>query len=192
VTSLADPVALELGRIERDDERPYPVTPREIFGTYAAFIWRTLRYQWVAERDLDDVSQEVFLIVFRKLPDFEPHGSMRAWIYGICIRVARDYRNRAHKRHEVLVDEVSDAVGGAAADVDPERRAEQRQLHEMLQRLDEDKRAIVVLHELEGLSMTEIAELVQCPVKTAYSRLAAAKKQMLTMIAKSKFSERSR
>lgn len=192
MTLLADSVALELDRLETDVEKQYPVTPREIFGTYAAFIWRTLRYQSVAERDLDDVSQEVFLIIFRKLPEFEPHGSMRAWIYGICIRVARDYRNRAHKRHEVLVDEVSDAVGGATADVEPERRAQQEQLHQMLQRLDEDKRAVVVLHELEGLPMNEVAELVRCPVKTAYSRLAAAKKQMLTMITKSKMSERSR
>jgi RNA polymerase sigma-70 factor (ECF subfamily) len=192
VTSLADSVTLELHRIERDGRRSYPVNPRELFGTYAAFIWRTLRYQSVAERDLDDVSQEVFLIVFRKLPDFEPHGSMRAWIYGICIRVARDYRNRAHKRHEVLVDEVSDEIGGATSGSEPERRAEQRQLHAMLQRLDEDKRAVIVLHELEGLPMSEVAELVQCPVKTAYSRLAAARKQMLTMLTKSNFSEGSR
>jgi RNA polymerase sigma-70 factor (ECF subfamily) len=192
VTSLADSVALELRRIERDGGRLYPVSPRELFTTYAAFIWRTLRYQSVAERDLDDVSQEVFLIVFRKLPDFDPSGSMRAWIYGICIRVARDSRNRAHKRHEVLVDEVSDEIGGATAEAESERRAEQRQLHVMLERLDEDKRAVVVLHELEGLPMNEVAEIVQCPVKTAYSRLAAARKQMLTMLTKSNLSEGSR
>ncbi|MDF2694899.1 MAG: polymerase sigma factor RpoE [Labilithrix sp.] len=161
------------------------MTPRELFESYAAFVWRTLRYHSVAERDLDDVSQEVFLIVFRKLPNFDPHGSLRAWIYGICMRVARDYRNRAHKRHEVLVDEVSDQGGGSNPAVESERLAEQRRLHEMLQRLDEEKRAVLVLHELEGLPMSEVAELVQCPVKTAYSRLAAARKQMLTMLTKS-------
>lgn len=160
------------------------MTSRELFETYAAFVWRTLRYQSVAERDLDDVSQEVFVIVFRKLPEFEPHGSMRAWIYGICVRVARDYRNRAHKRHEVLYDDVTEQAGGAA-NADIERRAAQKQLDRMLQRLDEDKRAVLVLHELEGLPMNEVAELVQCPLKTAYSRLAAARKQMLAMLTKS-------
>ncbi|WP_146652276.1 RNA polymerase sigma factor [Labilithrix luteola] len=159
------------------------MTPRELFETYAAFVWRTLRYQSVAERDLDDVSQEVFVIVFRKLPEFEPHGSLRAWIYGICIRVARDYRNRAHKRHEVLYDDVSEHAGGVS-NAEIERLAAQKQLHQMLQRLDEEKRAVLVLHELEGLPMNEVAELVQCPVKTAYSRLAAARKQMLTMLTK--------
>ena len=161
------------------------MTPRELFDGYAAFVWRTLRYHSVAERDLDDVSQEVFLIIFRKLPDFDPHGSLRAWIYGICMRVARDYRGRAHKRHEILVDEVSDQVGGSTPASESERLAEQRRLQQMLERLDEEKRAVLVLHELEGLPMNEVAELVQCPVKTAYSRLAAARKQMLTMLTKS-------
>lgn len=174
------------------------MNPRELFESHAGFVWRTLRYQSVAERDLDDVSQEVFVVIFRKLPTFEPHGSLKAWIYGVCVRVARDYRNRAHKRHEVLVDELSDEVGHAAigsnseVEAEAERRAQQRRLHELLQRLDEDKRAVLVLHELEGLPMNEVAELVQCPVKTAYSRLAAARKQMLTMLTKSNFSEGSR
>lgn len=198
MTTLAEAVTLELRRLERDGGRPYPVSPRELFESYAAFIWRTLRYQSVAERDLDDVSQEVFLVIFRKLPTFEPRGSLRAWIYGICIRIARDYRNRAHKKHEVLVDELSDQIGQAdfgsnasnsEVEAEAERRAQQRRLHELLQRLDEDKRAVLVLHELEGLPMNEVAELVQCPVKTAYSRLAAARKQMLTMLTKSNLSE---
>lgn len=165
------------------------MTPRELFESYAAFVWRTLRYHSVAERDLDDVSQEVFLIIFRKLPNFDPRGSLRAWIYGICMRVAWDYRSRAHKRHEVLVDEISDRGGGSNPAEESERLAEQRRLQEMLQRLDEEKRAVLVLHELEGLPMSEVAEIVQCPIKTAYSRLAAARKQMLTMLTKSKFSE---
>ena len=166
------------------------MSPRELFQTYAAFVWRTLRYHSVADRDLDDVSQEVFVIVFRKLADFQPTGSQRAWIYGICIRVAKDYRHRAHNRHEILVDQVTDDVLGGAPNLEPERRAQQRQLDAVLQRLDEDKRAVVVLHELEGLPMTEVAELLEVPVKTAYSRLAAARKQMMTMIAKSKLAER--
>jgi RNA polymerase sigma-70 factor, ECF subfamily len=192
VASLTNLVALELRRLEQDGGRTYPVTPRELFENYAAFIWRTLRYQWVAERDLDDVSQEVFLIVFRKLPIFDPQRSMRAWIYGICVRIARDYRNRAHTRHEVLVDDVSDEVGGATSDVASDTLAAQRRLQQMLERLDEDKRAVFVLHELEGLPMNEVAELVQCPVKTAYSRLAAARKQMMTMLTRSDLPEGTR
>ncbi len=83
-------------------------------------------------------------------------------------------------------------MGGATTGSEPERRAEQRQLQALLERLDEDKRAVLVLHELEGLPMNEVAELVECPVKTAYSRLAAARKQMLSMLTKSNLSESSR
>lgn len=167
-------------------------TPRELFETYAAFVWRTLRYQSVADRDLDDASQEVFVVFFRKLPEFQPTGSMRAWIYGICIRVAKDYRTRAHKRHEVLVDQVAEEIGGSAPNLEPERRAQQRELDAILQRLDEDKRAVVVLHELEGLGMDEVAEILGIPAKTGWSRLATARKQMMQMITRAKLAEKTR
>lgn len=166
------------------------MTPRELFDGYAPFIWRTLKYQGVAERDLDDVTQEVFLIVFRKLPDFEPYASMRTWIYGICVRVASDYRKRARHRHEVLVSEAPESTTEATPSSEAERVAAKRQLTEMIQRLDEDKRAVLVLHEIENIPMNEVALIVDCPVKTAYSRLAAARKQLATMLSKANRSEK--
>jgi len=168
------------------------MSPRELFQTYASFVWRTLKYQSVADRDLDDVSQEVFLVVFKKLPEFDPRGSVRAWIYGICIRAAADHRRRARHRHEVLVPDTPDRAIEPAASAELERSAARQKLTEMIQRLDEDKRAVLVLHEIENLPMNEVALIVQCPLKTAYSRLAAARKQMLTMLSKSKLSEKDR
>lgn len=158
---------------------------RRIVREYGGFVWRTLRYQGVAERDLEDVCQEVFIIVFQKLSLVERQSSIRAWIYGISIRVAAGYRRRLRTQHEVLVDEVPDiaapsSVGGGEAD----RLHARRQLVEIIARLDEDKRAVFVLHELEHLEMTEIAEIVGCPVATGYSRLAAAKKQALSMLSR--------
>ena len=175
---------------ERDASAVEAMTPRTLFDRYASFVWRTLKYQSVADRDLDDVSQEVFLVVFRKLPEFEAHGSVRAWIYGVCIRVAADYRKRARHRHEILVSETPDGAIEPVASLEMERSAARQALTAMIQRLDEDKRAVLVLHEIENLPMTEVALIVDCPLKTAYSRLAAARKQMLVMLSKSKLSER--
>src|SRR6478752_2372990 len=101
VTSLTE-LAVRLDHV-RERTTAESMTPRALFDHYAAFVWRTLKYQSIAERDLDDVSQEVFLVIFRKLPEFEGRGTIRAWIYWICVRVAADYRKRAHHRHEVLV-----------------------------------------------------------------------------------------
>ena len=166
------------------------MSPRELFERYAAFVWRPLKYQAVAERDLDDVSQEVFLVVFRKLAELDDRGPIRPWIYGVCLRVASDYRRRASHRREVLVPEAPDDAIEPAAATELERSDAREQLTAMIQRLDEDKRSVLVLHEIENLPMTEVALVLQCPLKTAYSRLAAARKQMLVMLSKSKLSEK--
>lgn len=160
-------------------------TARQIVRHYGAFVWRTLRYQGVAERDLEDVSQEVFVIIFQKLSQLERQSSLRAWIYGISIRAAAGYRRRLRTRHEVLVDEVPDVAAAAPTDSrEADRLDARQQLAQLIARLDEDKRAVFVLHELEHLEMTEIAEIVGCPVATGYSRLAAAKKQALSMLSR--------
>jgi len=158
------------------------MTPSELVESFAPFVLRTLKYHSVAERDLDDVCQEVFIIIFRRLPQFDPGRPIRAWIYGICMKVAAAYRRRARHRREVLVQEAPDeVVSGASSGSDV---VSTQQLVAMLARLDEDKRTVLILHEIEELPMSEIALIVDCPVKTAYSRLAAARKQMLVMMSK--------
>lgn len=157
-------------------------TARQIVRDYGAFVWRTLRHQGVVERDLEDASQEVFVIVFRKLSQLERPSSLRAWIYGITIRVAAGHRRRLRTHHEILVDELPDV--SAADSPEADRLHARRQLVELLARLDDDKRAVFVLHELEGLAMEEIAEILGCPVGTGYSRLLAARKQIFSMLSR--------
>src|SRR3954469_17470883 len=73
---------------------------QEVFVQHGRFVWRTLRYLGVAEADLEDVCQEVFLVVHRRLPEFEGRSSIRTWVYGIALRVASDYRKRARVYRE--------------------------------------------------------------------------------------------
>ncbi|HET7544144.1 MAG TPA: RNA polymerase sigma factor [Polyangiaceae bacterium] len=160
-----------------DEPRP---SLRQIFDEHARYVWRTLRHLGISEADTPDLCQEVFVTVHRKLSSFEGRSSLRTWLYGICIRIASEHRRRPHVRREIPLSEPpreSSSEPSAA----PESSLEQRRAVErLLSVLDEDKRQIVVLYEIEGFSMKEVAEIVECPLQTAYSRLHAARALMLS------------
>jgi RNA polymerase sigma-70 factor (ECF subfamily) len=148
---------------------------REIFDEHARYVVRALRHLGVAEADLDDMAQEVFITVQRKLPEFEGRSKLSTWIYSICLRVASDYRRRAYVVRERAHAEPAEHVTGECVE-DPALRVESRRLvQHLLGVLDADKRAVFVLYEIEGLTMREVAEVVECPLQTAYSRLHAAR-----------------
>jgi RNA polymerase sigma-70 factor (ECF subfamily) len=130
----------------------------------------------VREADLDDVSQEVFLVVHRKLAEFEGRSTVRTWLYGICMRVAKDHKNRAHVRRESPVSEPPIEIQGPQQEEAIARAESRFLLQRLLEELDDAKREVFVLYEIEGLGMNEIAEAVGCPLQTAYSRLHAARK----------------
>ncbi|HEY8075290.1 MAG TPA: RNA polymerase sigma factor [Labilithrix sp.] len=156
--------------------RPDVPSLTEIFRQYAPFVWRALRRLGVAESDVEDVCQEVFVVVHRRIGDFEGRSSLRTWIYGICARTASDYRRSGRVRREVVTDAPPDAPqDGSQADVVALKQA-RKKLDRILDTLDDDKRAVFVLYEIEELTMAEVAEAVGCPLQTAYSRLHAARK----------------
>jgi RNA polymerase sigma-70 factor (ECF subfamily) len=138
-----------------------------------------MRHLGVPEKDVQDQSQEVFVAVFRGLAGFAGRSALRTWIYGICVRVASNHRRRAHVRRERSVSEPPEQTSPA----DQLELFEQRQGHPALRRLldtlDDDKRQVFVLYELEELSMKEVAEACGCPLQTAYSRLHAARRLLL-------------
>src|SRR5262245_31470043 len=128
-----------------------------LFEAHAAFARRALRRFGVREADLSDACQDVFVVVHRKLAEFEGRASHRTWIFRICARVASDYRKRAHRRYEQLVDPGLDAPPATCRArcepaIDP---ALVRRARRALEALDEDKRRVFVLHELEELPMPE-------------------------------------
>jgi RNA polymerase sigma-70 factor (ECF subfamily) len=152
---------------------------RRVFDEHAAFVWRTLRQLGVAPADLEDVCQDVFVTAYRKLPGFEGRSTLRTWIYGICLRVASDHRRRAWVRREQAVADVPvDGVEPSQLE-DAARRQARALLDGILSELDEDKRIVFVLYEIEELPMKEIARIVGCPLQTAYSRLHAARRRVL-------------
>jgi RNA polymerase sigma-70 factor (ECF subfamily) len=154
-----------------------PLTSRQVFDEQAPFVWRTLRYLGVPPADLPDVCQEVFITVHRKLESFEGRSAFRTWLYRICQRAASDHRRRAYVRREVPTESPTDAAGQQPSQIDAVSHLEARgELAFALELLDEQKRAVFVLYEVEGLTMREVADVLDCPLQTAYSRLHAARR----------------
>jgi RNA polymerase sigma-70 factor (ECF subfamily) len=158
----------------------------QVFQEHAPYVWRALRRLGVAEPDADDACQDVFIVVHRKLGTYHGGCSVRTWLYGICLRVASEHRRRPHRRREQVVEAVPEEIVDASQEDDLERRRALALLDGALDQLDDDKRAIFVLFELEQVPMAEVAEAVGCPLQTAYSRLYAARKIVETAMARAR------
>jgi RNA polymerase sigma-70 factor, ECF subfamily len=152
----------------------------EAFRTHAPFVWRVLRRLGIRDADVDDVFQEVFLVVHKRFATFHGGSSMRTWIYGICVRVASEHRRRPYVRREAPSgDTLPELTVEASQDEHVDRRRALERFDGVLDRLDDDKRAVFVLFEIEGMTMHEVAKVVGCPLQTAYARLYAARKVVL-------------
>lgn len=147
----------------------------KVFAESSPSVWRVLGRLGVAKADLPDVCQEVFLIVHRRLGDYDGRAPVLAWIYGICVRQAADYRKRAYRRHETLGEPVETSVP-AEQQRNLELARARARLQAALAELDDGKREVFVLYEFEGLTMKEISGILDCSLQTAYSRLHAARK----------------
>lgn len=139
------------------------------------FVWRVLRRLGVPDRSVDDAVQDVFVVVHRRLADFQGRSSLRTWLYGIARRVARDQRRRDQRRGEAV--ELPAEVAGAAPD--PRQAAEDaealRALRGLLAALPDEQREVFVLAELEQMTAPEIAEATGAKLNTVYSRLRLAR-----------------
>jgi RNA polymerase sigma-70 factor, ECF subfamily len=153
----------------------------DVYDEHFAFVWRSARALGVPDHAVDDVAQEIFVTVHARLDDFEGRSSLRTWIYGIARNVVRAHR-RAGRKH----DRGSPNEGPVDPDSlfdprekDPENRAARAQaarvLVALLDTLDDDKREVFVLAELEQLTVPEIADMLAEKPNTVYSRLRLAR-----------------
>lgn len=164
----------------------------EIFRECAPYVWRLLGRLGVPASDVPDVAQEVFLVVHRRLVDFEGRSSLRTWIYSICVFVARGWkRKRMRLREQIQLDLPDDrAASEDAPDAALQRRHARQLLSEALSELSEDQREVFVLYELEELPIVEIAQLLECPQSTVYSRLSVARRALRAAFARMSLSGR--
>jgi len=160
---------------------PPRLTFAELYESCFAFVWRTVRRLGTPEASRDDVVQEIFMVAYRRQEEFEGRSSPKTWLYGIAFNVVRAHRRAlAAKQPHLLLEEgrVDPGLLVDPADGPHEHAAKNeaaRFLDRFLDSLDEDRRDVFVLAELEQLSAPEIAAVLGAPLNTVYSRLRLAR-----------------
>jgi RNA polymerase sigma-70 factor (ECF subfamily) len=155
----------------------------ELYEAHVDFLWRNARRLGVRDDAVDDVLQHVFMVVHRRLVDVTRAGSERAFLFGILVRVVREHnrslrRKSPHGFHEATDPDVLPDDHARRAD-DAVARAEAAQLlQRWLDALDDDKREVFVLADLEQMTAREIAEATGTNPRTVASRLRAARLQI--------------
>jgi len=153
----------------------------ELYESCFTFVWRTARRLGTPEASLDDMVQEIFIIAYRRLEEFEGRSSVKTWLYGIVFNVVRAHRRelRAKHPHALLAERPVDLEMVVDRADRPDDRAAKREAARFVDRfidgLDDDRRDVFVLAELEQLTAPEIAAVLDVPLNTVYSRLRLAR-----------------
>jgi len=165
-----------MGAVQRQNDQPLATEVARIFSSHADFVWRSLRTLGVPIADVDDALQEVFLVVHRRIADYEDRGFTRAWLFSISRQVSSHYhrgKKRADQRHRGLV------LGVTAPDVEElvSRREAEQLVNGFLEELGEPQRSVFYLSDVEGLTAPEIAAALDVKLNTVYGRMRQARKR---------------
>lgn len=148
----------------------------DVYRTNFRFVWRVLARLGVPDRDLADSTQDVFLVVHRKLAEFDRHSKITTWLYAICFRVASQRRRAAPTRLEVLEHvPPAEASDGASDDRAAKLAHYRRLLAAALDAMPLEQRAVFAFYEIDGMTGDEIAEQAGVSLATVHSRLRLAR-----------------
>lgn len=189
------PVTSSVARLEIGDPAP---AARAALPPFAAIydenfdlVWRTARRLGVPDASADDVVQDVFLVLHRKLEEYDPRAPMKRWLLGITVRVVADHRRRYRRKDAPCVPAPADSDGNVmlasndrAPSADLEIEEQLRLLEALLGQLSEEKREVLVLSELEEMTAPEIAEMLGANVNTVYARLRTARQDFERLYAR--------
>jgi RNA polymerase sigma-70 factor (ECF subfamily) len=151
---------------------------QSIYRLYFDFVWSSARRLGVQPGSLDDVVQEVFIVIHAKLATLEKPEAVRSWIYGVVRRTVSTHRRAERTRvgTAMAVGIAEEAEAPTPTPLDQtQTNADLQLLASLLGELDEPKREVFALVELEELTVPEAAEALEIPLNTAYSRLRGAR-----------------
>ncbi len=148
-----------------------------VFRDEHDFVWRTLRHYGVPDAGLDDATQDVFVVVHRRLADFDGRAPLRSWLIGIARRVASRHRSRtaAQARREAPLGVVEPSSGDPGPHSGAIRVEAADFVTTFLDGLAPKLRVVFQLCEIEGMSAPEVGDVLGIPVNTVYSRLRLAR-----------------
>jgi RNA polymerase sigma-70 factor (ECF subfamily) len=167
-----------------------------VYESHVDFAWRAARRMGLGAADAEDVVQEAFVVVHRRLAEFEGRADIKTWVFKILLHLVR-HHFRTHQRRpgDGAVDDPG-AVHELVADQDPASALERSEavavLDRLMGQLDEDKREVLVLSEIEQMTLAQIAEVTGANPNTVASRLRAARQEFEKLLLRFHAQERRR
>lgn len=167
------------------------LTFEDVYQEHYRFVWRVLRAFGLPRAAVEDAAQDVFVVVHRRLAEFEGREKIRSWLFHISRWVVTEQRRRfgAKPAHEPIDESVRD--GGPGPFEMAARSEALRRVEEIISRMDDDKRIAFVLLDIEEMTGHEVAELLGISVNTVYSRLRLAREQFRRLLQESTPPERN-
>jgi RNA polymerase sigma-70 factor, ECF subfamily len=147
----------------------------DVYTDHVAFVWRTLRSFGVRDGQLEDAVQDVFVVVHRRLPEWEGRAAITTWLFAIARRIACAYRRKLSSKGDRTESLDEDPVGTADTFAAMSRAQAAATVMAILDSLDEDKRIVFALVELEQISVPDVARMLDLNLNTTYSRLRLAR-----------------
>jgi RNA polymerase sigma-70 factor, ECF subfamily len=163
------------GRIMSSVAAPPALDVSAIYQQHLDYVWHSLRRLGVPERDVPDVAHDVFMTVARVLPTYDPSRPLRPWLFGVAFRVASNHlRLYQHAREELGHTAEPRDIGPTPEEALMDEDA-RKLVEECLEAIDLPHRAVLVMHDVAGHAVHDIAEALELPIKTVYSRLRTAR-----------------
>ncbi len=162
-----------------------PVDFDALFGRHYGFVCRALRSMQVDAASIEDLAQDVFIVLHRRLAEYDPKREIRSWLWGIARRVASTHARsaqRARRRLHAVPARSSRSIDAPDEQLELRRRA--TVVDQFLAGLPEQQRTVFVLIELESMSAPEVAELLEIKLNTVYSRLRVARERFQRAVAR--------
>lgn len=165
---------------------------RTLFEREISYVLHSLRRLGVREADLQDQTQEVFVVVHALMDDYDRERPLRPWLFGIAYRTASRYRRLARNARELPtdMDEKSPIDDSPLADETMAKQQSMSIVMRAMNEIDLPKRSVFILSEIDGVTMPEIAKTLEIPVNTAYSRLRLAREEFAAAVKRARARER--
>lgn len=155
---------------------------QRIYEAELDYVWNSLRRLGVAPAHLEDLTHDVFSVAWKKLADYDRARPIRPWLFGIAMRLASDFRQLAWQTREVGGEEIDAEDSAPTSDEWVARRQAQALVRKALDTMAMERRAVFVMHELDGVAIPEVAQALNVPLNTAYSRLRLARRDFAAAV----------
>ncbi|MCA9934957.1 MAG: RNA polymerase sigma factor [Ardenticatenaceae bacterium] len=150
----------------------------DLFRLYESQAYRLAVTILHDEQDAEDAVQDVFLRVFERVKDYRGQSTFKTWFTSIVVNTCRDKLRRRKVRRALSLDWIRGKASAHDVPGEVDQRQQQEQLWQMVNSLDEKYRLPIILHYVERLPCQEVAQILEIPTSTVYSRLNTAREKL--------------